>query len=129
LGAESSDDDDIAEDDATASESDDVEQSDAEGEVPQPPTGENAQSIASRCSEDVAGAQDHVFLWITRTSRKARCAGCGTDIPAWSFRLLFHPDPSKVKAKTLAVCFVHDPNMFQHPPCSIRQARPTRWTL
>ena len=36
----------------------------------------------------------HVFLWLTRTGRKATCSTCGADITGGEFRCIYHPDPA-----------------------------------
>ena len=43
-----------------------------------------------------SSSPDHKPWWLTRTSRKATCAGCRLDINSHEFRLLCEPDPKNV---------------------------------
>ena len=52
-------------------------------------------------SEEEGVTENHVFLWITRTGRKAQCAACGRVIHPWAFRLLYHPNPNTVPDKRM----------------------------
>ena len=39
----------------------------------------------------------HRHMWLTRTCRAATCAACKAQIPGWSPRVLYHPNPGRVK--------------------------------
>lgn len=56
---------------------------------------EVAEPVPSSAPE----AAMHVFLWITRTSRRATCCSCKGHIGPWEPRLLWHPDPATVADK------------------------------
>ena len=46
---------------------------------------------APRCRID-----DHTYVWLTRTNRKAKCVHCRSDIEPWAYRALFCPHPADV---------------------------------
>ena len=45
----------------------------------------------------------HPFYWLTRSNRKAACAGCGRTIDAWTYRLVFQPYVGDVIPKSDAL--------------------------
>ncbi len=48
-------------------------------------------------ADDLMAPPPHVFRWLSRTNRQAKCFACQKMIPGQSYRAIYEPDKAAVK--------------------------------